>query len=475
MTPRPYQDRALASARQCFAHGAKAVVVVSPTGSGKTCMGAMIAQGHLQRPDRRVVWLAHRSELIDQAARTLHEFGIEVGVRGASPSAAVQVESVQTILARGTSPDGTLLIPDECHHFAASNRCGDIVKMYPRILGLTATPERGDGEPMKPPFDALVVAAQISELQALWRATGGAQGLVPLRIKWPGKALSKKTLAARPVDWYIEHAMGRRAICFAGNLKIAETFRDDFVSLGVRAALIKGSLDDDTRATLLAEHRAGKLDVLVNVGVLTEGYDDPAVSCIIMGRGCGSQGFLLQTVGRGLRPAPGKLDCLFLDLRGVSADLGRPDVDRDFSLDGDPITVKDRDPRNAARLCRSCKAPLGDLVTCPECGFETPLPVYSNLPAVDFDAAKADALRLTGASKMVRALAGMLRKAERNTLDGAIRAKFQAIFRFVPGEKQVREAVAYNKALRGAIANQERAIEADDRFNEADESGWAVR
>ena len=95
-------------------------------------------------------------------------------------------------------------------------------------------------------------------------------------------------------------------------------------------------------------------------------------------------------------------------LAGVTGDLGRPDVDREFSLEGDPITVKDRDERNRNRLCRSCKAPLGDLVTCPECGFETPLPVYANLPAVDFDAAKAAALKLTGASKMVRALAGMM-------------------------------------------------------------------
>ena len=114
-------------------------------------------------------------------------------------------------------------------------------------------------------------------------------------------------------------------------------------------------------------------------------------------------------------------------------------------------------------------------VTCPECGFETPMPQYANLPAVDFDKAKEDALKLTGASKMVRALAGMLRKHGTTKVDGQIAAVFQKIFKHHPRETTTRDANAYNAALRGAVKNQERAIEADQRFNEADEDGWGVR
>lgn len=451
MTPRAYQSTAIANCKRAFYEGARAVCLVSPTGSGKTFMGAVYAAGHLSQCEtNRVVWLAHRVELLDQAASTLRSFGLEVGVRGASRTARVQVESVQTIIARETSPEGTLLIPDECHHFAEDNRCGDIVKAAPwKILGLTATPERGDGKPLKPPFDRIVVAAQISDL-----IRDGH--LVPLRIKWPGKLLGKKFVAARPVDWYLAHARGRRGICFAGNLKTAAVFRDDFVALGVRAAVIDGKLRKDVRKGLLERHQAGLLGVLVNVGVLTEGYDDPAVSCIIVARGCGSQGLWLQMIGRGLRPAPGKSDCLLLDMRGVTGELGRPDADREFRLEGDPIAVKDRDRANTFRICRSCQAPLGDLVRCPECGFESPLPQYAGIDAVDFDDVVAMVKGEWKPRKDALALAGMLRKVapgKANQARPAIVLRFRAIFRREPDELCWRQAIEYNRRLRAVESN----------------------
>lgn len=482
-SPHPYQLRAVADAWTAYVEGARSVVIVSPTGSGKTFMGSMAVHQELRRASDSVsVWLAHREELISQAAKALHESGLSVSVRGANKACRVQVESVQTILARNDFPDGTFLVPDECHHFADANRCGDIVKARPwRILGLTATPQRGDHLPLDPPFERLIVAAQISELQALWR-DDHSKGLVPLRIKWPGRYLKNTHLADSPVKWYLEHAAGRRALCFAVNLKAAETYRDEFVAAGVRAAIVKGEMPKEARRDILAMHAGGALDVLVNVGVLTEGYDDPAIDTIILARGCNSQGLFLQIVGRGLRPSPGKTECLLLDMRGVCGELGRPDADRDFSLEGTPIKVHGRDQRNANRICRRCKAPLGDMVTCPECGFETPLPVYANLPAVDFDAAKeaakkavAEALGVSKIGGRTLALAGMLRKAKTTSLNVAIQNKFRAIFRRNPDATMIRDANAYNRALEGQVKNQERAIEADARFAEADEAGWVVR
>lgn len=480
-TPRPYQCRAIAEASAAYAEGARSVVIVSPTGSGKTFIGGMATTAHLERASSRTAWwLAHREELIEQAAKTLHvDFGLSVSMRGQNPNAPVQVESVQTILARNDFPQGTLLVADECHHFADSNRCGDIVKARPwRILGLTATPERGDEQPLDPPFERLIVAAQISELQAIWR-DDHTSGLVPLKIKWPGKYLKNTHIAAKPVDWYLEHARGRKCLCFAVNLKAAEVYRDEFIAAGVTAAIVRGEMPKDTRRDILAMHRARAIDVLVNVGVLTEGYDDPSVDCIALARGCGSQALFLQIVGRGLRASPGKLDCILLDMRGVCGELGRPDADRTFSLEGAPIRVTGRDKRNANRICRRCKAPLGDHVTCPECFFETPLPIYANLAAVDFDAAKEAAKKAVaeamGTQKMSRtaiALAGMLRKDKTTKVNSAIGARFRGIFRRWPNEEVIREANMYNAALARQEAKQKKAIDADARFNEEAAAGW---
>lgn len=453
LTPRAYQLEAINECRSKMAKGAKSVVIVSPTGSGKTCMGGYIARAHLERSEaNRVVWLAHRNELLEQAAGTLRSFGLSVGVRGASPSARVQVESVQTILARGTAPEGTLLVADECHHFASSNACGTIVKMYSRIVGLTATPERGDCQPLRPPFEQLVVAAQISELTRLGH-------LVPLRIRAPETRMAAKKIAQRPADAYHNDASGMRAICFAPNLRAADEFRDGFVGLGYRAAVVHGKLAKDVREALLGQHKGGALDVLVNVGVLTEGYDDPAVSCVIVARGCGSQGLWLQMTGRALRPSPGKDYALLIDLRGNVHELGNPAADRVFALEGEAITLA-RAAANGERLCRCCKTPLGDQVgPCPVCGVETSaIPEATGADLVDIDSIKGEVKAFLKPSRIVLALAGMLRKGNTRQVTPQIAARFRGIFRHHPRESTLKEANEYNRQLNAQIAWAEEEI-----------------
>jgi DNA repair protein RadD len=462
MTPRPYQLAAIEAARACYGQGAKAVLVVSPTGSGKTYMMSLIAQGHLARREtNRVVWLAHRSELLDQAAATLRGLGLDVGLRGTGRTARVQVESIQTILARGTAPEGSLLIADEAHHFAESNRCGDVVKLYPLVLGATATPERGDCKPLKPPFDALVVASQIGQLTADGH-------LVPLKIKCPATVVGSKKIAQRPVDAYLEHARGMRAICFAPNLRAAEAYMLDFRGLGVVAMTVSGKTPRDEREGILAAHKAGKIDVLVNCGVLTEGYDDPQVSCILVARGCGSQGLWLQMTGRGLRPAPDKTHCLLIDLRGLTHELGRPDADRDFALDGDAIQVHERLPAHGERLCRICHAPLGDLVKCPECGGETSyVPESANVKLVDEETIRREVREQMGVNKLVIALAGMLRKAAVRQVTASIGARFRGIFRHYPSEKTLMQANEYNRVLGAEVARAEEERHRDGHLTRA--------
>jgi len=226
-------------------------------------------------------------------------------------------------------------------------------------VGLTATPERGDGQGLGALFDALIVAASPRELTE-------AGHLVPCEIIAPDRPLRSAEIAQRPVDAYLEHARGRRTIVFASHVKAARQYLDEFAAEGVRAAVVHGELAAADRGEIMRRYRAGEIDVLVNVYVLTEGFDDPITSCCIIARGCTTPGIYLQMVGRILRPAPGKTSALLIDLRGVVHVHGRPDEDRTYSLDG--RAIRREGDAAGVRLCVVCQAPIPEGSTiCPGC------------------------------------------------------------------------------------------------------------
>lgn len=366
---RPYQIEAVRKLRAEYATGKRAIVVVSPTGSGKTVFGTYVAAQHVAKGGR-VLWTAHRRELIDQAEAAFKAWGVaceRIATGARAVPAPVKLMSVQTLLARDPStwPDVTMLIKDEAHH-APSEEWSRPPRHYrdrgALLIGLTATPERGDGTGLGEVFDGLIEMASIREL-----TSDGY--LVPCEIFAPNPPLRAGEIAQIPADAYLECARGTKAICFSPNIKSAEQHVEEFQHAGVAAALVTGTTGSDDRARLFASHKAGTLRVLVNVGVATEGYDDPSVETIILARGCGSAGLYLQMVGRGLRPAAGKTSCKLIDLRGVSHVHGSPDAEREYSLDGRAIRLAGE---ALTRLCPVCSAPMQpDAVVCGSCGRES--------------------------------------------------------------------------------------------------------
>lgn len=364
-----------------FRKGHRSVVAVMPTGAGKTVGGTWFALQHLSRkPDGHVLWTAHRDELVGQAYDTLTSAGLACGViqstpsREVNPYRPVQVASTQTLLARGLFPDATFVVLDEVHHYA-SDKWSTLAQEYKRrgvfILGLTATPARGDGRALGDIFDGLVVPVTIKDLIA-------SGHLVPFELKRPKRKLRSDQIAQSPVSAYVEHARGRRAICFAGNVKAAEQFVSEFRARGVRSELVTGETDPAQRRTILERYAGGEIDVLCNVGVLTEGFDDRPTSCVIIARGVGPASLYIQICGRGLRAAPeaGKRDAIILDLHGCSWKHGAPDEDREYSLEGDGIRRKGL-VRGPERFCGVCGALLvGDeAIFCEACvadGVERP-------------------------------------------------------------------------------------------------------
>ncbi len=329
---RPYQARAVDGVRGHWAAGTSAVCLVAPTGAGKTRLGEELVDGA-----GAVVWIAHRRELVMQtAARLRSRFGkTAVGVimpgEYETRDAKIQVATVQTLLARKTLPPCDRLVLDEAHHYAAEE-WSRMARSYPKAttLGLTATPERKDGEPLGDIFGALVVAAHYSELIA--------DGfLVPARVYRPASNLGND-LAQDPFDAWRGCSDGSQAFVFCARVQIARELAQRFRDSGITAALIECNTPKRERDDLLSRFRQGTIRVLTNVNTLTEGVDVPEARTVILARAFGHVGGFLQAAGRVLRPAKGKPDAIVVDLTGSTIRHGLPTDDRVYSLSGRAIS-----------------------------------------------------------------------------------------------------------------------------------------
>lgn len=434
MIPRCYQERAIAEARTAIVGGARRVLIVSPTGTGKTATGSLLAARHLARsPANRVLWLAHRQELVQQAAGALRGFGLDVGALGANAAARTQVCMLQTLLARGEVPESTLVVADEAHHFASD---GDWIRVLNAaaddgsiVVGLTATPERGDGKALDF-FKALVVTGQVKWFQEHTCSTCPTPALVPCDLVRVGRPLGPGTIAEEPVDFYQRVTPGTRAVVFAPHITAACDYAAGFQRAGISAGIVVGAMGDEKRTELLSRFAAGDIRVLCNVYVLTEGWDCPPLETVVIGRGVDSAGMYLQITGRGGRPSPGKTHYTLADLRGVSWIHGAPDEERVYSLEGRGIS---RRAGPNARLCKTCKIPIPDgLVRCPFCQREAePLKTPR---ALGEECARYEGLKQShewkGAPRHVQALAGMIRKARANGYkSGWIRGVFMRMYK----------------------------------------------
>jgi len=380
---RPYQADTVARVSAAIEGGRRRVLVTAPTGAGKTVIvAAIVAQSVAQR--QRVVFLAHRRELISQASRKLHAAGVEHGILlpgyPMRPTESVQVASIATLHARAIRtdtielPPADLVIVDEAHH-ARARTYRRLLEAYPNaaVIGLTATPCRGDGRGLGGIFDVLIECQDVATLTA-------AGYLVPAQIYAPSqpdlagvrvergdyveRQLAERVDTAQLVGDIVEHwlrlAERRRTVVFATGVGHSVHLRDEFRRAGVLAEHIDGSTPIEERDAILGLLAAGNVEIVSNAMVLTEGWDQPEVSCLVLARPTRSLGLYRQMVGRVLRPAAGKTDALILDHAGAVFAHGFPE---------DPITWtlrEDRRAENKAHTARgSYRAPA--LATCPEC------------------------------------------------------------------------------------------------------------
>ena len=427
---RDYQRDAIASVREAMRTGGKRVVLVLPTGAGKTRTGAAVVERAVLRR-RRVVWLAHRTELIEQTAKTLHEHGLPVGVVAASsawpidPAAPVQVCSVQTLLARPHRPPADLLVWDECHHASESAPAwAALLAAYPDVpaIGLTATPERGDGSGLAPLFDRIVSGVTVRELTA--------QGhLVPCDAVRPARLLKPGQLAQEPLAAYIEHSPGQQGFLFAKSVEEAQRYADEFAAAGVRAVCIHAGTTPHDRGVAIELFRQGVIRILANVYIFTEGTDLPMAQVCILARGASTAGIYLQMVGRVLRPHRGKKSATLIDLRGVSHVHLMPEDERLYSLEGKGITSSEV---AKCKVCSQALGPTGYPCVCgyaPEAGEEKP--GESEVTADPL--VKYARMIAQGPTQRFETLVRWLRAADaKGHKRGAVRHKWKAVYQELP-------------------------------------------
>ncbi len=370
---RPYQTEAIEAVRERFRHGIRRPLISLPTGTGKTCIFASMASRAMARGNGVLV-LAHRDELLAQAADKMHQVdpaldAMTVGlVKAASDEwdRPVVVASVQTLgraarIARVNRRFG-LIIVDEAHHAAADSyqrvltELGAFEDDGPLVLGVTATPQRADSLSLETTFQEVVYhrdilsmirAGYLCELKGR-QITLEALSLTGVKTRGGdyvaeqvASALEAAEAPYHGVRAWQRYAAGRKTIVFTPTIALAHEFADKFRAAGVAARGLSGETPTDERRQMLRDFAAGEVQVICNAQVLTEGFDEPSVDCIMIARPTKSQPLYVQMVGRGTRIYPGKEDCLVMDLVGATDRLDLTTLPRLFGLGDDERTLGD--------------------------------------------------------------------------------------------------------------------------------------
>lgn len=381
ITLRPYQVDAVKAVNQAEREGTRRPLVVHPTGTGKTVTFSSLIRDRASLG--RSLVLVHRDELVNQAVDKLGWIAPElttgvVKARRNEIDRDVVVASVDTAHQDNrlsSLGDFATIIVDEAHHAPAPiyvkilTALGSFSPYGPLTVGFTATPERDGktlgvwekvvsymsireaiyGEYLCPILPAQTVETSM-DLDRV-KKTGGdfAKGSL-------GDALEESGAIEQIADAYVTHAKDRKGVAFTPTVATALHLARALRSLGIAAEAVYGDMPDDDRAAALARLKTGETQVVTNCAVLTEGFDEPSISCVVIARPTKFHGLYVQMVGRGTRLHPGKANLLVLDVTGASerhelislVDLGLGVEDK----------AKKRDGESEEQVCPTCHVPM---------------------------------------------------------------------------------------------------------------------
>ncbi|HEY3352025.1 MAG TPA: DEAD/DEAH box helicase [Polyangia bacterium] len=390
MDLRPYQRECLTRLHARYRAGQRRLLVSLPTGTGKTVIFAQFPRFFAMK--RRLLVLAHREELLDQAVGKFQAVnpGLTVGVEQAgrrAGDAQVVVASVPTLrgarLGALAPAEFYLVVVDEAHHAVAPSyraifdHFGLLEPGTPRMLvGFTATPRRGDRQPLGAVFEEIAYSKSLEEMIAAgflcpitgYRVTSEVS-LDAVRVRagdFVESDLARAVNVTARNDLllaaYRKLAPGRRCVAFCADVAHARSVAATFRDASIRAAAVYGAMPLAERRDTLARFHAGALDVVTNCNVLTEGFDEPRVDCIIMARPTRSLLLYAQMIGRGTRLAPRKDHLLVIDVVDNSRKHSLAGLARLFDLP-EGLDLRGADVLRTARELQAlaARAPWVDL------------------------------------------------------------------------------------------------------------------
>lgn len=385
MELRPYQEDLVTKTRQAWSQGYKAPCIVLGCGGGKSCIVAEIARRTTWN-GKRVMFLVHRKELVDQIFRTFVRWGVLMDL--------CDIGMVQTFTRRIKKlkkPD--LIITDENHHSQA-NSYKKIYEHFSDVLrvGVTATPVRLNGDGLCDTNDKLIIgvstkwlienkclapydyyAPDIADLTGLHTRMGE---YVTADIE---KAMIKNTVFGDAIKYYKQLANGKKAVCYCSSVKHSMATAKAFCDAGIKAVHIDGTTPKAERDRVIADFRKGSITILCNVDLISEGFDVPDCECTILLRPTHSLTLYIQQAMRSMRYKEGKR-AIIIDHVGNYARHGMPDDIREWTLEKkEKRNIKKEEAEQAVKIksCPECfftfeSPPPGQTVVCPHCGYVFP-------------------------------------------------------------------------------------------------------
>ena len=389
---RDYQSAAFDKARDAIRGGARRILIVAPTGSGKTVLASALMEMTKEKGNR-AAFVVDRLSLIDQSSMTFDRYGLHHGViQGGhprwAPSYPLQLCSIQT-LARRRWPDSAVDVFDEAHVLHKAHKAR-MVANESIIVGLTATPfTKGLGKHFDTVINVtttrrLIDQGWLSPYRIFSCAEPDMAGVtVRTTGEWDEGEASKKALevVGDVVAEYLKHGEGRKFICSGVDTAHVEELQRQFLAAGINAATYTYKDKEEDRAETTAEFRKPDSGIrgLITVTAASRGFDVPDVSCVIMARPLRkSLAEHIQLFGRGLRIADGKTDCLVLDHSGNCArffdacesffDIGLDELDDGTKKERKKAEKKEVEPVK----CPTCRALHKPMPECPSCGHKYP-------------------------------------------------------------------------------------------------------
>ena len=374
---RDYQLESINNIYDSVKKGHHSIIVQSPPRTGKTVIMSEIAR-RATKKGNRVMFVVHRKEIVDQVIKTFKANEVDMSL--------TQIGMVQTFTRRvDTLSKPTIIFVDEAHHVLARSY-RRILETFPDALKLlfTATPVRLNGEGFEDVADDLIIGKPIS-----WLIDN--QFLAPVDYYAPvaldtSKLKTKRTgdydeqsikdafkpkIYGRTVDQYLKLANGKQAIAYTYNVESAERLAKQFCQQGILAKAVSGTTPRAERDQIIKDYRVGKVRIVTNAELFTEGLDLPNVDCVIMLRPTKSLSLYLQFAMRSMNPREGKT-AIIIDQVGNVQRFGLPTQDRYWSLEGTKKQKESNRPKiKPVSTCPSCFAAFyrnGN--TCPFCGAD---------------------------------------------------------------------------------------------------------